>query len=266
MTEENVYLALKAEGEEVDRMVASLTESQWSLPTPAPGWTIAHQIAHLTSTTRMAGLAASDPAAFATLVAGIGADFDGAVAGALAPFLSLGPRKLLERWRAERQAAGSALSSVPDGQLVPWLVNPLPAPVLAAGGMMELFAHGQDIADTLGIRREPTGRLKHLCGFGFHTMTFGYLARGLTPPQKPFRFELTGPSGELWTFGPQDASQRISGPALDFCLLVARRRHHADLAVVAEGEEALGWLEVAQAYRGPAGAGREAGQFSSLPA
>lgn len=261
MTEPNVFLALKAEGEEVDRMVASLSESDWSLPTPAPGWTIAHQIAHLASTARMAGLAASDPAAFATLAGGIGADFDAAVAGALAPFLSLGPRKLLERWRAERQAAGGALSSVPAGQLVPWLVNPLPAPVLAAGGMMELFAHGQDIADTLGIRREPSARLQHLCGFGFHTMTFGYLSRGLTPPAEPFRFELTGPSGELWTFGPPDATQRISGPALDFCLLVARRRHHADLAVVATGDEARGWLEIAQAYRGPAGAGREAGQF-----
>ncbi|WP_394618806.1 TIGR03084 family metal-binding protein [Lentzea sp. JNUCC 0626] len=266
MTEQNVFLALKAEGEEVDRMVSSLSEQQWSLPTPAPGWTIAHQIAHLASTARMAGLAASDPAAFAGLVAGIGSDFDAAVEGALAPFLSLGPRKLLERWRAERQAAGGALSTVPAGQLVPWLVNPLPAPVLAAGGMMELFAHGQDIADALGVRREPTARLQHLCGFGFHTMTFGYLARGLTPPETPFRFELTGPSGEVWTFGPEDASQRISGPALDFCLLVARRRHHSDLAVVAEGDEARGWLEIAQAYRGPAGVGREAGQFSGLPA
>jgi enediyne biosynthesis protein E11 len=81
------------------------------------------------------------------------------------------------------------------------------------------------------------------------------------PPDEEFRFELTVPSGAHRDFGPPDATQRIAGPAEDFCLLVTRRRHQADLALTASGAEAERWLDIAQAYRGPAGEGRRPGQF-----
>ena len=48
----------------------------------------------------------------------------------------------------------------------------------------------------------------------------------------------------------------MSGPALDFCLLVTQRRHRDDLAVTAEGADAEQWLTIAQAFAGPPGAGR----------
>jgi uncharacterized protein (TIGR03084 family) len=127
--------------------------------------------------------------------------------------------------------------------------------------MMELFGHGQDIADALGVRREYTDRVGHLAWFGARTRDFGYLAHGLTPPQGEFRFELTGPSGVLWEFGPADAPDRVTGPAVDFALLVSRRRHREDLGLKATGAEADRWLDIAQAYRGPAGPGRRPGQF-----
>jgi uncharacterized protein (TIGR03084 family) len=129
---------------------------------------------------------------------------------------------------------------------------------------MELFGHGQDIADTLEVDREPADRLGQLVLFAVLTRDFGYLSRGLTPPAEQFRFEITAPSGGLWAYGPQDAQNRITGPAEDFCLLVTRRRHRADLAVTATGELADEWLDIAQAYRGPAGDGRTPGQFAHL--
>ncbi|WP_338013491.1 hypothetical protein [Saccharothrix sp. ALI-22-I] len=92
---------------------------------------------------------------------------------------------------------------------------------------------------------------------------FGYHARGLTPPATGFRFEITGPSGAVWTFDPLGSEQRVTGPAEGFCLLVTRRRHHADLKVTAVGSEAEHWLEIAQAYRGSAGPGRRPGQFAA---
>jgi Wyosine base formation len=67
----------------------------------------------------------------------------------------------------------------------------------------------------------------------------------------------------LWAWGPEDASQVVSGPALDFCLLVTQRRHRADLAITAHGGEAAGWLDIAQAYVGPPGQGRAPGQFTA---
>jgi uncharacterized protein (TIGR03084 family) len=254
---------LAAQGEQVDRLVAGLDASDWGRSTPAPGWTFAHQIAHLASVFALAALAASDPQGFGNLAAGLSDDFDANVAAALAGYLAAPPDVLLERWRAERSKAEHALAAVPPGQVVPWLVRPLPPGVLACAGMTELFGHGQDIADTLGVSPERTDSIKHITGFAVRTWDFGYLARGIAVPETQFRFELTAPSGPVWEFGPADADQRITGPAVDFCLLVTRRRHRADLALTASGAQADHWLDIAQAYRGAPGSGRTAGQFAA---
>jgi uncharacterized protein (TIGR03084 family) len=73
--------------------------------------------------------------------------------------------------------------------------------------------------------------------------------------------ELTGPDGDLWTWGPADAADRVTGPALDFCLLVTQRRHRDDLALVIQGPAAAEWMSIAQAFAGPPGPGRRPGQF-----
>ncbi|MFC8371784.1 MULTISPECIES: TIGR03084 family metal-binding protein [unclassified Streptomyces] len=258
----DVLKDLATDIEETARLVEDLDEAAWNTPTPAPGWRIADQIAHLTFIFHLAGTAASDPEAFARIAAGASHDFDGAVDAALRQFNQFPPDQLLARFRASGRASVDALAAVPEGEVVPWLVNPLPPAVLASAGIMEVFGHGQDIADALGVRREPTGRLLHLVFFAFLTRDFGYLSRGLTPPAEPFRIEVTSPTGELWAFGPEDATDRITGPAEDFCLLVTRRRHRADLALEAEGAEAERWLDIAQAYRGPSGEGRRPGQFA----
>ncbi|MGV9538767.1 TIGR03084 family metal-binding protein [Streptosporangium sandarakinum] len=263
MTDLEIVLAdLTADGEQLDRLVAGLDADQWKLPTPAPGWTVADQIAHLAFIFRLAGTAASDAEAFKAMTAKAQENFDGAVNAALKDYENDTPEVLLARWRAEREAVVPALAAVPAGQVVPWLVNPLPPIVLACAGIMEQFAHGQDIADALGVELERTDSLRHLVVFAVLTRDFGYLARGLTPPAAEFRFEITGPSGELWAYGPEDAEQRVSGPATDFCLLATRRRHRDDLALTAVGDEADRWLDIAQCYRGPAGAGRTPGQFA----
>lgn len=262
----DVISALKAEGEEIDRLVAGLDASQWALETPAKGWTIAHQVAHLTATFRMAALAASDADGFNALVSKLGDDFDANVHGALSQFVNLPPAALLGQFRAARAAVEGALAAAEGVEVVPWLVRPLPPSVLACAGLMELFGHGQDIADTLGVHRRHTDRIAYLVGFSVRVWDFGYLARGLEVPQTEFRFEITLPSGRPMAFGPEDATQRVSGPAVDFCLLVTRRRHPDDLAVTATGDVATRWLDIAQAYRGPAGEGREPGQFGRLAA
>jgi enediyne biosynthesis protein E11 len=262
-SQNDVYADLTAEGETLDAVVADLDPAQWALPTPAPGWTIAHQVAHLASVCGLVAAAASDPAAFLAKVSGASDDFDAAVNALLRPYLAETPQGLLERWRAERTAATRALAAAPQDQTVPWLARPLPPATLAAAGIMELFAHGQDILDTVGVTRENTDRIGHLVAFAVRTWDFGYLARGLTPPEVTFRFEITAPSGAVWEFGPADSTQRVTGPAADFCLLVTRRRHRDDLAVTASGAEAEQWLDIAQCYRGTPGPGRTPGQFAA---
>ena len=102
----------------------------------------------------------------------------------------------------------------------------------------------------------PTARLKSIAHLGVRTRDFAFTVHGLTPPAEPFRVELTAPDGGLWVWGPEDAAQRVSGSAVDFCYLVTQRRPRAELDVVADGADAEKWLSIGQAFAGPPGAGR----------
>jgi uncharacterized protein (TIGR03084 family) len=88
------------------------------------------------------------------------------------------------------------------------------------------------------------------------TRDFAFLVRDRAAPAEEFRVELTAPDATIWAWGPPDAAQRVTGPALDFCLLVTQRRNRADLALEAVGADADGWLDIAQAFAGPPGPGR----------
>ena len=61
--------------------------------------------------------------------------------------------------------------------------------------------------------------------------------------------ELAAPDGELWVWGPENAAQRVTGSAVDFCYLVTQRRPRAELDVAAHGADAEKWLAIAQALR-----------------
>ncbi|MET8567892.1 TIGR03084 family metal-binding protein [Streptomyces sp. NPDC004783] len=248
---------LREESEQLDALVAGLSPEQWALATPAPRWTIAHQIAHLTWTDRSALVAVTDEDAFRALVekavAAPGTFVDeGAEEGA-----RLAPAELLAAWREGRAALAKALRESAPGARFPWYGPPMAAASMATARLMETWAHGLDVADALGVVRPPTGRLRHVARLGVRARDFAYAAHGLTPPAEPFRVDLTGPDGDPWTYGPEDARQRVTGPALDFCLLVTQRAHRADLALTAEGPDADRWLDIAQAFAGPPGAGRK---------
>ncbi|MFJ4620038.1 TIGR03084 family metal-binding protein [Streptomyces sp. NPDC088812] len=247
---------LRAESDELDRLVAELTPTQWTLTTPAPGWTIAHQIAHLAWTDHSAHLAATDPEAFQILVEKALAapnSFvdDGAEDGARLP-----PVELLSRWRDGRTALDRALREAPPGARFPWYGPPMSTASLATARLMETWAHSLDVSDALGVPRTPTDRIRHIAFLGFRTRDFAYGVHGLPAPTEPFHVKLVAPSGDHWTYGPEDAAQRVTGPALDFCLLVTQRAHRTDLALRAEGPDADRWLDIAQAFAGPPGGGR----------
>nr|WSZ16432.1 TIGR03084 family metal-binding protein [Streptomyces canus] len=247
---------LCAESEELDLLVAGLNQEQWSLPTPAPGWTVAHQIAHLAWTDHSSLLAVTDQAAFSREVEKALAapgDFvdEGAEEGARKP-----PSRLLAYWRAGREDLAEALRTAPEGARFPWYGPPMSTASMATARLMETWAHGLDVADALGVTRTPTDRLRHIVRLGVRTRDFAFGVHGLTPPFEEFRIELAAPSGELWTFGPENATDRVTGPALDLCLLVTQRAHRTDLALRAEGEDADRWLGIAQAFAGPPGKGR----------
>ena len=247
---------LRAESEALDALVAGIDADQWALPTPAPGWTVAHQIGHLLWTDTVALLSITDEAAFGDLVTAAQAEIDTFVDDAADDRAATPPQHLLADWRRTRNELHAALKTVPDGRKLAWFGPPMGAASMATARLMETWAHGLDVADALGVSVAPSARLKSIAHLGVRTRDFAFTVHGLTPPTEPFRVELTAPDGELWAWGPDDAAQTVAGSALDFCALVTQRRALAELDVVARGADAEKWLTIAQAFAGPPGAGR----------
>ncbi|GGC76935.1 TIGR03084 family protein [Hoyosella rhizosphaerae] len=247
---------LDAEGAALDALIADLPADSWALPTPAAGWTIAHQIGHLAWTDNASIAAATNPDAFQALVQQAWTNPTGFVDEAAEEWSSIAPVELLERWRTLRADLSQALRNIEPGTKVQWFGPPMSPASMASARIMETWAHGLDVADTLGVTVEPTSRIKHVAHIGVRARDFAYALNQLTPPAEQFRVELAAPDGETWTWGPEDAKQRVSGPALDFCYLVTQRRNLADLDLSAEGADAEKWLTIAQAFAGPPGNGR----------
>ncbi|MGE2737264.1 TIGR03084 family metal-binding protein [Mycolicibacterium vaccae] len=248
---------LRAESADLDALVADIPESAWAMPTPAPGWTIAHQIGHLLWTDRVALLAATDEPAFDEVLAAANRDTTGFVDAAAAELAA--STHLLADWRTARAALHDALATVPAGRKLPWFGPPMSSASMATARLMETWAHGLDVADALRVTRVPTARLRSVAHIGVRTRDFAFTLHGLTPPESSFHVKLTAPQGcseSEWTWGPADAEQRVVGSAEHFCMLVTQRRPRAVLDVTAVGADAQRWLEIAQAFAGPPGVGR----------
>ncbi len=227
---------LVAEGEELDALVSA--HDDWTGATPAVGWTIGHQIAHLAAADATVVAAVRTPDAFDV----VPQDSDLVAAdGAARP-------ELREEWRAGRAEVVAALREIPEDRGFPWFGAEVTAQLMAPLRLMETWAHGQDVFDALGVRRKPTARLRHVAFLGVTGRTLSFHAAGLPIPQEPFYVELTGPDGEAWAWGPQDARQRIQGSAEDFCLRVTHRRSRAETALTAVGDDANTWLDVARVF------------------
>ncbi|NMN99403.1 TIGR03084 family metal-binding protein [Antrihabitans stalactiti] len=263
---DGVLADLEAEGADLDRLVAGLSAEAWSLETPSPGWTIAHQIAHLAWTDGVATLSATDPEAFAAVVKKAWENPTGFVDVAAEELAKTPTADLLELWRADRSALVTALRAVAPGRKLDWFGPPMAVASMATARIMETWAHGQDVADTLGETRTPTARLRHVAHIGVRARNFAYSVRNEQPPTEDIRVELVAPDGSTWSWGAEDAAQRVTGSALDFCLLVTQRRHLDDLDVEAVGADASHWLTIAQAFAGAPGSGRQPGQFAGTAA
>ena len=247
---------LAAESAELYDVLSGLTEADWRRPTPAPGWSVLDQVTHLAYFDEAATLSATDPDRFraeAGALAAEGDDFPDRVAERHRDLRGVEVSAWLQRARRTYLDTFAALA---PGTQLPWYGPPMSAASSVTARLMETWAHGQDVVDALGLVRRPTARLRHVAHLGVRTLGWSFRVRGLPVPEVPVRVELTGPDGDLWTWGPADAADRVTGAAEAFCLLVVQRRHRWQTTLSATGPVADRWLDVAQAFAGAPGPGR----------
>jgi uncharacterized protein (TIGR03084 family) len=197
----------------------------------------------------------TDPDGFVAKLPEVAEDIDGFLTRQLTDRRGLPQAELLDQWQQGFDAMLAAFESLDPAAKLPWYGPPMSPASFATARLMEYWAHGQDVADGLGVTRTPTARLRHICHLGYRTRGFSFVNRGLEPPAGDVRLDLTAPDGTTWAYGESD-TERVTGPAEDFCLLVTQRRHRDDLALVATGDAADQWLSLAQCFAGPPGPGR----------
>lgn len=249
--------ALEAEEAALDGIVAGLDDSDdggWATPTPAAGWTVRDQIGHLALSEEWAASASGDPDGYNAWLEEMFADLVAFGAEAERRLRAHDGPETLAWWRRVRAETIDGVQALPEGTRIPWFGPPMGARAFLTARLMETWAHGQDIRDALGLAPSVSDRLRDIAHLGVVTRSFAYANRGETAPESDVSVALTGPNGDPWTWGsdPSTTPDRVSGSALDFCLVATQRRNVADTDLVVEGPVATDWLRVMQAFAGPA--------------
>lgn len=254
-TRSEIIVDLEQEHESLHARIRDLSPAVWRRSTPSEGWTVADQISHLAFFDHRAALALSDPDAFL-------ADRDRLVAEAPRDLsIELGrlvtSDELLGEWSTNRHRLIDAARTVDDSVRVPWYGPSMSVTSFLTARLMETWAHGVDVSDALAIVPVPTRRLRHIAHIGVSARPYSLMVNGKQADARPIHVSLTAPDGELWEWGESGAvGGSVTGDASEFCLVVTQRRHLDDTSIRVDGEAAVDWMRIAQAFAGPAGPGR----------
>ena len=253
---------LEREHTDLDALVADLDHEAWATPTPAEGWDVRDQVAHVAFFDEQAMLAVREPDEFRAGLEEIAADVGAFMDRSIATGRSKSGPEVLEWWRTARADMLASFEGLDPNERIAWYGPAMKPASFISARIMETWAHAQDVADALDVTRAPTPNLRHIAHIAVLARGYSYSTNGLEAPTDPVFVELDAPDGSKWTWG-EDAPNAVRGSALELCLVATRRRHVDDTALEVSGPHARQWMEIAQTYAGPPGSGRKPGQFAS---
>jgi uncharacterized protein (TIGR03084 family) len=242
---------LAAEQATLDALVSTLDEDGWATPTPAEGWNVRDQIAHLAffDDVARASLAAGEDRSFRDLLRDQRRQHPDALSAT--PGAGLGGAGVLSWWRAAREAEIDGFRRVDGAARVPWGPNRMAATSLCTARLMETWAHGLDCFAALGAEPVDTDRLRHVCHITYRAIPHAFRDAGLAMPAQldQLAVDVVAPDGGLWRFGPPDAPERITGQAAELARVGVRRLALDDApSVRADGPFAEAAVRVLKAY------------------
>jgi uncharacterized protein (TIGR03084 family) len=259
---QEVVQALRAECAALERLLAGLKPADWTRRTEFFDWTVGDEIMHLHLVDLFALESVTDAAGFAATVREVRAAQGRGVelsAQMRSRFGHLLPEALCETWRRTWLDLSDRLERDDSKRRIAWFGPDMSLKSLTVARQMEVWAHGQDIFDLLGILRQNTDSLYNVCDLGVRTFGWSFRNRGETVPNQAPRVALRSPSGNQWLWNAGHV-QSVEGDAEDFALVVTQRRNVADTYLNVVGQDAARWMAIAQCFAGapetppPAGA------------
>jgi uncharacterized protein (TIGR03084 family) len=242
--------ALAEQHAELDGIISRLNEAQWATPTPAcPGWTVADVVLHMAQTDEATSMSAAglNNAPFASARGSDGPDVDVAAAAAVANQRGGSTGELYARWKKAADDSRDALAACDPSARVQWATGELAARTLATTRLAECWIHTGDVADPLGIERQPGARLWHIARLAWRTLPYAFKSAG-KELAGPVALHLKAPNASNWDFDEGGAATTVSGSALEFCLIAGRRRAPEATAVTASGPDAEAVLALVRTY------------------
>lgn len=248
-----VLEALADQQMELSALLAPLDDDDWHRPSPpCPGWDVSDVVLHLALTNEIAIASARGvfDARIEELLQGL----------PLAESIDEGAGLMLERergepaevvharWRMSVDALQHALTDCDPSAQVGWVAGQLAARTLTTTRLAETWIHTGDVAAALEVEVAPTDRLWHISRLAWRTLPYAFERDG-QPMHGPVAFELTGPSGDLWDFTPdEEALTVVHGPAADLCAVAGQRRSAADTDLSAAGPDAEQVLRLVRTF------------------
>jgi uncharacterized protein (TIGR03084 family) len=256
----DVLSDLRAETAELDAVLRTLDEAGWHKQTPAEGWDTHDTVAHLADTNdvmydSVTGGARDLVSEAQRAVQELGG-FDITDPKAVDAFTA----RQVEHGRTMRwedvyawftrscERLHDLLGSLDPAGRYRWGPNMIAPASLCSARIMETWAHSLDVHDAAGVPYADTDRIRHVAFLGLRAMPNAFMLAGLDAPG-PIRAELTSPSGEVWTMGPDPAPTVIRGTASDFARIVAQRdRDGSASRLQGEGPDAANAIEHGRAF------------------
>jgi uncharacterized protein (TIGR03084 family) len=239
----------EAEQRELYSLLASLTPDEWRLATPAAGWDVRDQVAHLADTEEIAvDTMTGGPRSLNEEAARYPSGEAFTEAGCERGRAMAGP-DVREWWWKAAARCREELGRYDRSARVPWGLG-MGWKAFVTARLMEHWAHGLDIRAAVDAPAEDTDRLRHVAWICVNAVPYALHVAKATPPEgHTLRVEVTGPSGDIWAFGPEDATDRITGPAGQWCRLAVQRITRAEAPdLTADGPLADLVLDNARAF------------------
>ena len=249
MTDRSIVDDYEAEQRELYDVLKPLPDEQWLTPTPAAGWDVRDSVSHLAHTEEVAlDTLTGGPRAINDEVRRYPSG-DAFTEAGCDQGRAMNPNDVLEWWWSSAARVRDGLRAADPSTRVPWGLG-MGWRAFVTARLMEHWAHGLDIRAAVGVDAPDTERLKHVAWICYSALPYAFNVAGVQPPtDRTLRLELSGPSGDTWTYGPDGATDSIRGPAGVWCRRAVQRIRPDDAGELhAEGPLAELAIQHARAF------------------